>query len=77
MSRVEDVAPEAVHIGMRVKFRIHRPGGDEPTYPVFTPVEGASILPSPAGGGGRGGGWRRSPGDGRVHTRLGRDRRRR
>jgi uncharacterized protein len=39
MSRVEDIAPEAVRIGMRVKFRIHRPGGDEPPYPVFTPVE--------------------------------------
>ena len=39
MSRVEDVAPEAVTIGMRVKFRVHRPGADEPAYPVFTPVE--------------------------------------
>jgi len=44
MSRVEDIAPEAVKIGLRVKFRIHRPGGDqaqrdEPAYPVFTPVE--------------------------------------
>jgi uncharacterized protein len=43
MSRVEDLAPEAVKIGMRVKFRVHRPqgdktGGDEPTYPVFAPV---------------------------------------
>ena len=25
MSRVEDIAPEAVQIGMRVKFRVHRP----------------------------------------------------
>jgi uncharacterized OB-fold protein len=41
MSRVEDIAPETVHIGMRVKFRVHRPGGDEPAYPVFSPVEGA------------------------------------
>ena len=41
MSRVEGIAPEAVRIGMRVKFRIHRPGGDEPPYPVFTPVEPA------------------------------------
>jgi uncharacterized protein len=39
MSRVEDIAPEAVRIGMRVKVRIHRPGGDEPPYPVFVPVE--------------------------------------
>jgi len=38
MSRVEDVVPEAVTIGMRVKFRVHRPGADEPAYPVFTPV---------------------------------------
>jgi uncharacterized OB-fold protein len=41
MSRVEDIAPEAVQIGMRVKFRIHQPGGDEPSYSVFTPVEPA------------------------------------
>ena len=41
MSRVEDIAPEAVRIGMRVKFRVHRPGGDEPPYPVFVPAEGA------------------------------------
>jgi hypothetical protein len=39
MSRVEDVAPEAVQIGMRVRFRVHRPGGDEPPYPVFVPLE--------------------------------------
>src|SRR5215472_462483 len=30
MSRVEDIAPTAVRIGMRVKFRVHRPGGEEP-----------------------------------------------
>jgi uncharacterized protein len=39
MSRVEGVAPEAVQIGMRVRFRVHRPGGDEPPYPVFVPLE--------------------------------------
>jgi uncharacterized protein len=39
MSRVEDIAPEDVRIGMRVKCRVHRPGGDEPAYPVFAPVE--------------------------------------
>ena len=39
MSRVEGVAPEAVEIGMRVEFRVHRPKGDEAPYPVFTPVE--------------------------------------
>jgi uncharacterized OB-fold protein len=38
MSRVEDLAPEAVRIGMRVRFRVHRPGGDEPAYPVFVPM---------------------------------------
>ena len=41
MSRVEDVPPEAVGIGMRVRFRQHRAAGEEPAYPVFTPVEGA------------------------------------
>lgn len=44
MSRVEDIPPEAVRIGMRVKFRLHRPKGDpargdEPPYPVFAPLE--------------------------------------
>jgi uncharacterized protein len=39
MSRVEDIAPEAVRIGLRVKFRGYRPDGDEPAYPVFVPVE--------------------------------------
>ena len=38
MGRVEGVAPEAVLIGMRVRFRVHRPGGDEPPYPVFAPL---------------------------------------
>jgi uncharacterized OB-fold protein len=38
MSRVEDIAPEAVRIGMRVRFRLHRPGGDDLAYPVFVPV---------------------------------------
>src|SRR5713101_8231279 len=40
MSRVEDIDPMAVRIGLRVRFRIHQPEGDEPAYPVFTPVEG-------------------------------------
>ena len=39
MTRVEDIAPTAVRIGMRVKFRVHTPGGDEDPYPVFTPAE--------------------------------------
>ena len=37
MSRVEDIAPDAVKIGMRVTFRVHRPGGEEAPVPVFTP----------------------------------------
>ena len=37
MSRVEEIAPEQVAIGMRVKFRVHRPGGEEAPIPVFTP----------------------------------------
>ena len=41
MSRVEGVAAEAVQIAMRVRFRVHRPGGDEPPYPVFVPLETA------------------------------------
>jgi uncharacterized protein len=41
MSRVEEVPAAAVKIGMRVKFRVHTPVGDEDPYPVFTPAEGA------------------------------------
>jgi uncharacterized protein len=37
MSRVEDVAPDAVKIGMRVRFRVHKPGGENDPIPVFTP----------------------------------------
>jgi uncharacterized OB-fold protein len=41
MSRVEDIDPLAVRIGMRVKVRIN-PGDDkQPPYPVFTPAGGA------------------------------------
>ncbi|HEY1300915.1 MAG TPA: acetyl-CoA acetyltransferase [Stellaceae bacterium] len=50
MSRVEDAAPEDVRIGMRVEFRVHRPGGDEPACPVFTPAAAAPTTSSPAGG---------------------------
>ena len=39
MSRVEGVAPEAVRIGMRVEFRVHRSDPGEPPYPVFVPLE--------------------------------------
>jgi uncharacterized OB-fold protein len=41
MSRVEDIDPMQVKIGMRVRFRLHRPEGDEPVYPVFVPAEQA------------------------------------
>src|SRR6476660_4657251 len=41
MSRVEDIAPEQVRIGQRVRFRVHRAEGDEGPYPVFAPVENA------------------------------------
>jgi uncharacterized OB-fold protein len=41
MSRIEDIEPTQVKIGMRVRFRVHTPAGDEDPYPVFTPVEGA------------------------------------
>jgi len=37
MSRVEDIAPMDVKIGMRVRFRVHKPGGEEDPIPVFTP----------------------------------------
>lgn len=40
MSRVEDIDPMEVRIGMRVAFRTHQQGGDEPPIPVFT-VKGA------------------------------------
>jgi uncharacterized protein len=39
MSRVEDTSPDAVHIGQRVRLRVHRPGGEAPPYPVFVPAE--------------------------------------
>lgn len=39
MSRVEDIAPLDVRIGMRVRFRVHAAEGDEPPYPVFMPAE--------------------------------------
>ena len=39
MSRVEDVDPLAVKIGMRVRFRAHPGDQKQPPYPVFTPAE--------------------------------------
>ncbi len=41
MSRVEEIDPLEVRIGMRVKFRVRAAEGDEPPYPVFTPADGA------------------------------------
>jgi uncharacterized protein len=52
MSRVEDIAPEAVEIGMRVRLRVRPAEGDEPPYPIFIPA--APTLTSPASGGGPG-----------------------
>jgi uncharacterized OB-fold protein len=41
MSRVEDIDPSQVKIGMRVRFRTFRPGGEDAPYPVFFPAEAA------------------------------------
>jgi uncharacterized protein len=40
MSRVEDIDPMQVAIGMRVKVRMHPGNEKQPPYPVFTPLEG-------------------------------------
>ena len=39
MSRVEDIDPLQVRIGLRVKVRMVPGNEKQPTYPVFTPVE--------------------------------------
>ena len=39
MSRVENIAPDAVVIGMRVTFHTYEPGGDETPMPVFMPID--------------------------------------
>ncbi len=41
MSRVEDIDPVEVKIGMRVKFRAHPGDEKQPPYPVFVPAGGA------------------------------------
>jgi uncharacterized OB-fold protein len=41
MSRVEDIPPTEVRIGLRVRFRVYTPDGEEDPYPVFAPM-GAS-----------------------------------
>jgi uncharacterized protein len=38
MSRVEDIAPEKVRIGMRVTVRVHAPGEGKLPYPTFIPL---------------------------------------
>lgn len=40
MSRVEDIDPMRVRIGMRVKVRFHPGDEKQPPYPVFVPAEG-------------------------------------
>jgi uncharacterized OB-fold protein len=40
MSRVEEISPMAVKIGIRVKFRTHHQDNDEASIPVFTALEG-------------------------------------
>lgn len=37
MSRVEEVAADAVRIGMRVRSRVHTPDDGAAPYPVFVP----------------------------------------
>jgi len=41
MSRVEDIDPMQVRIGMRVRFRPHPGDEKQPPYPVFVPLEEA------------------------------------
>ena len=41
MGRVEDIDPLQVKIGMKVKVKMHPGDEKQPTYPVFTPAEGA------------------------------------
>lgn len=39
MSRVEEIDPMRVAIGMRVRVRMHPEEGEQPPYPVFVPIE--------------------------------------
>jgi uncharacterized OB-fold protein len=39
MSRVEDIEPQAVKVGLRVKLRIHPGQGGEAPLPVFVPAQ--------------------------------------
>jgi uncharacterized protein len=42
MSRVEDIPPTNVKIGMRVRFRVHTPEGDDDPCPLFYPADDTS-----------------------------------
>ena len=44
MSRVEEVAPDEVRIGMRVKFRVHKPAGDDPSIPGLRTRGGGRVM---------------------------------
>lgn len=45
MSRVEDIDPLEVKIGMRVKVRMHPGDEKQAPYPVFTAMEGSQHHP--------------------------------
>jgi len=38
MARVEGLPATEVAIGLRVRFQVHQPRGDDDPYPVFVPV---------------------------------------
>jgi uncharacterized OB-fold protein len=46
MSRVEDIPPEKVWIGMRVTLRVHKSGDGSLPYPVFIPLAESGQEPS-------------------------------
>jgi uncharacterized protein len=48
MSRVEDIDPMQVRIGMRVKMKMLPGEEKQPPYPVFTPAEGPQHHPGSA-----------------------------
>ena len=51
MSRVEDIDPMRVKIGMRVKVRMHAGDEKQPPYPVFSPLLHEEGAPRSGGGG--------------------------
>jgi hypothetical protein len=53
MSRVGDIDPMNVKIGMRVRFRVHPGDEKQPPYPVFSPLLPEEGSPRSGGGGGR------------------------